>query len=235
MKNLIFQTSIYIHVLAGVLALGSGLVAMTLGKKGAKIHLVSGRVFYWSMALVFITTVIFFVIYPQQLKYHFFLSIGIISFYPTWSGRRMLEMKNNLIPEWYDKLAAFTVGFAGIVMVYYGIDLMFLKNYEGPFTYLFWIFGILSILNATGDLKYYLNFKKPQKMHWFFAHGGKMMGAYSAALTAFCVNIVPRYLPDSLPFFWYLFTWIAPGVLMAWCIVYTLKKYKKVMKIDLKS
>ena len=63
MLKIIFQTSLFFHVIAGILALASGLVAMTYGKKGGKIHLLSGNIFYWSMAFIFITTIIFFVIY----------------------------------------------------------------------------------------------------------------------------------------------------------------------------
>lgn len=51
-------------------------------------------------------------------------------------------------------------------------------------------------------------------MHWFFAHAGKMMGAYTAVITAFCVNIVPRFMPENTPGFVYILTWIAPGIIL---------------------
>ncbi len=35
------------------------------------------------------------------------------------------------------------------------------------------LFGIVSLANSFGDLKYYLDYRTPIKMHWFFAHGGK--------------------------------------------------------------
>ena len=226
MKNLIFQTSIYFHVLAGILALSSGLVAMTYGKKGGKAHLISGKIFYWSMAFIFITTIVFFVLYPTNLKYQFFLTIGIVSFYPNWSGKRILSMKKKIEPKWFDKLAAFGIAISGFIMLGYGVFGLIHQSQFGGFSYLFLIFGVVSLLNAYGDLMLYFNLKEAGKLHWFFAHAGKMIGAYSAALTAFCVNIVPRFLPENFPFLGYMALWVGPGVVFAVISVKIRKKYK---------
>jgi hypothetical protein len=232
MIKTIFQSAIFLHVLAGILALASGLVAMAYGKKGGKVHNASGLIFYWAMFFIFITTVLFFVLYPEKLRYQFFLTIGIVSFYPNWSGKRMLSMKKGLQPTWYDKLAAFAIGISGLVMLAYGAYGVLNSDKFGGLQYLFLVFGVVSLLNSYGDLKYYLNFKAAQKMHWFFAHGGKMMGAYSAAITAFCVNIVPRYLPENFPFYGFLLTWTAPGIILAIVSNRILNKYKAKFKLD---
>ena len=169
MENLLYKSGIVLHVVAGFLALASGLVAMSYGKKGGKVHNLSGIIFYWSMVAIFLTTLLFFFLFPNNLKYQFFLTIGIVSFYPTWSGKRMLKMKKGLIPAWYDMSAAYLVGISGIVMLAYGFLLLLKYQVSSPFVYLFFVFGIVSLLNAYGDLKYYLKFKSEQKMHWFFA------------------------------------------------------------------
>lgn len=231
MTKTIFQSALFLHVIAGILALASGLVAMSYGKKGGKVHNFSGQIFYWAMFFIFITTILFFVLYPEQLKYQFFLTIGIVSFYPNWSGKRMLSMKKGLVPTWYDKLGGFLIGLSGIVMLAYGVYGVLNPNKFGGLQYLFLVFGLVSLLNSYGDLKYYLNFQTAPKMHWFFAHGGKMMGAYSAAITAFCVNIVPRYLPENFPFYGYLITWTAPGIVIAIISTRILKKYKVKFKL----
>lgn len=231
MVKTIFQSALFLHVIAGIISLASGLVAMSYGKKGGKVHNIAGIIFYWAMFFIFITTILFFVLYPEQLKYQFFLTIGIVSFYPNWSGKRMLSMKKGLVPTWYDKLAAFGIGFSGLVMIAYGIyGFQHPKEFAG-FNYLFMVFGMVSLLNSFGDLKYYLNFKTAPKMHWFFAHGGKMMGAYSAAITAFCVNIVPRYLPSDFPLYGYLITWIGPGIIIAIVSSRIMKRYKVKFKL----
>lgn len=214
MESMIFKGALGIHVLCGILSLFSGLVAM-IAKKGSKIHNKSGLVFYWSMFMIFITTVLFFIIYPSNLKYQFFLGIGIVSFYPNWSGKRMLTMKKGIKPELIDKIGAVLIGVSGIIMIAYGAYLVFTSTQKFEvLSILFFVFGTVSLMNSYGDLRLYLGYVKAAKMHWFFAHGGKMIGAYSAAMTAFCVNIVPKYLPEGLPDYVYLMTWILPGVLI---------------------
>ncbi len=229
MNTLIFKYAIIIHVICGFISLLSGTLAMSV-KKGKKTHNLSGRFFYWAMLGVFITTVIFFLIYPDKIRYQFFLCIGIVSFYPNWSGKRVLSMKKGLKITWLDKLAAIIIGISGLVMLGYGI--MLIKgNGFGVFQMLFLIFGILSLFNAYGDIRLYFGYAEPQKMHWFFAHGGKMTGAYAAAVTAFCVNILPRYLPENLPSLIQLSTWILPGVIIGYSGSKMLKRYKSRFRI----
>lgn len=225
MEKQIFNFFLVIHVICGFLSLVTGLIAM-IADKGKKTHNRAGNVFYWAMCGIFVTTIIFFVIYPAQVKYQFFLTIGIVSFYPNFSGKRLLSMKKAIMPTLVDWIAAWTVGVCGLVMIGYSVyGFMNPANFNGM-TILFTIFGIVCLVNAYGDLKIYLGYVKPEKMHWFLGHGGKMMGAYSAALTAFCVNIVPRYLPQNTPAFVFILTWTLPGVLIGIIASRMLKKYK---------
>lgn len=234
METLIYKSSIAVHVLCGILSLASGLIAM-IANKGSKVHNRSGLVFYWSMFVIFVTTTIFFILYPTNLKYQFFLGIGIISFYPNWSGKRMLSMKKAIQPKLIDKIAAWLVGISGVGMLTYGTYLTINppKDFDG-LNILFFVFGMVSLANAYGDLKVYLGFVKAEKMHWFFAHAGKMMGAYSAAITAFCVNIVPRFFPENTPFFVFIIMWTAPGVIIGIVSARIIKKYKAKFKIETK-
>ncbi len=225
MEKLIFNFFLVIHVICGFLSLASGLIAM-IAKKGKRVHNISGSIFYWAMLGVFITTIIFFVIYPIQLKYQFFLTIGIISFYPNFSGKRLLSMKKAIAPTLIDWIAAWGVGICGIVMIGYSVYGFINPAGFNGMAILFAIFGLVCLVNAYGDLKIYLGFQKPEKMHWFLGHGGKMMGAYSAALTAFFVNVVPRYMPKNTPDFVFILTWVLPGVIVGVIASRILKKYK---------
>lgn len=225
MEKLIFNFFLVIHVICGFLSLLTGLIAM-IAQKGNKAHNISGKIFYWAMAGVFVTTIIFFAIYPAVLKYQFFLTIGVISFYPTFSGKRILSMKKAIVPTLVDWVAAWGVGVCGIVMLAYAVYGFVNPVGFGGMAILFAIFGVVCLVNAYGDLKIYLGYKKPEKMHWFLGHGGKMMGAYSAALTAFFVNVVPRYMPQNTPSFVLIVTWILPGVVVGIIASRILKKYK---------
>lgn len=229
MGTLIFKYALIIHVICGFLSLLCGSIAMS-AKKGGKVHNRAGVVFYWAMFGVFITTLLFFIIYPGNLKYQFFLTIGLISFYPTWSGKRMLKMKKGLAPAMTDKVAAFGIGISGLVMLTYATYGFASGHINPAFQILFAIFGVVSLFNAYGDLKLYLGFQEAPEMHWFFSHAGKMMGAYAAAITAFCVNIVPRYLPENLPGVLQVLTWVLPGIM----IIYIGKKILKKFRIKFK-
>ena len=234
METFIYKGSIAVHVLCGIMSLAAGLVAM-IANKGGKVHNRAGIIFYWSMFMIFVTTTLFFILYPTNLKYQFFLGIGIISFYPNWSGKRMLSMKKGLLPTMIDKIAAWAVGISGICMLSYGAYLTLNPPKDfGGLNILFFVFGTVSLSNCYGDLKYYLGYVKAEKMHWFFAHGGKMMGAYSAAITAFCVNIVPRLFPENTPFFVFIFMWTAPGVILGVLSARIIKKYQAKFKIETK-
>jgi uncharacterized membrane protein len=231
MENIIFKSALGIHILCGVLSLTAGFIAM-MANKGSKVHNKAGVVFYWAMFVIFVTTSLFFIMYPTNLKYQFFLGIGIVSFYPNWSGRRMLAMKKGLVPTLVDKIGAWLIGFSGICMLAYGAFLSVNPNPNfAGLNFLFFIFGIVSLSNCYGDLKYYLGYQTAEKMHWFFAHGGKMIGAYSAAMTAFCVNVVPRYLPKSTPDFVNIMVWVVPGVTIGIVGRFILKRYRVKFKM----
>jgi hypothetical protein len=230
MQTLIFKTILFIHVICGAMSLISGGIAMA-STKGGKTHNRAGIVFYWAMFYIFISTIIFIILDPSNLKYQFFLGIGIVSFYPNWSGKRMLTMKKVFAPQLIDKIGAIAIGISGLLMFTYGAYLTIHPNSDfGGLNILFFIFGTVALANCYGDSSLYFGFKKAEKMHWFFAHGGKMMGAYSAAMTAFCVNIVPRYLPASTPGFVQIMVWVVPGVTIGILGRILIKKYKTKLK-----
>lgn len=233
METLIYKSSIFAHVVAGILSLITGLIAMIV-KKGGKTHNRAGVVFYWSMTLIFVSTIIFFILDPTNIRYQFFLTLGIVSFYPNWSGKRMLSMKKGVNPTKLDLFGAYGILISGIVMVSYAVY-GFINPVKDGYTILFMIFGIVSLLNAYGDLKVYLGFVKAEKMHWFLAHAGKMIGAYSAAVSAFCVNIVPRLLPNETPAFVNILIWTLPATILGIISSIIIKKYRNKFNANTKS
>ena len=222
MQTLIYKSSLFVHVLCGIFGLLSGFVAMLARRKGGVLHNRAGIVFYSSMFGIFITTLIFFILDPLNLKYQFFLGIGIVSFYPAFSGKRVLEMKKELNPNWLDKTAMWVVGLCGLVMIGYAFTVK-----DSSYAILFGIFGSVCLQNFYGDWKVYSGRHTAQKLHWFFAHGAKMTGAFSAAMTAFCVNIVPRFLPQDTSQLVFIATWVLPGVAIGLWGRAVLKKYRK--------
>lgn len=221
MKTLIYQTTLVLHIIAGVIALITGLIAMFARKKGGNLHNRTGLFFYYSMAFIFVSTLIFFALDPLNLKYQFFLGIGIVSFYPVYTGRSVLYMKKGINASVFHKTLAVGAIASAIVMILFG-------NFGGlpqAEMILFNVFGVILILNGIGDARIYFGYKPAAKNYWLMAHIGKMLGGYSAALTAFMVNVVPRYLPDNTSMYIFITTWTLPAVVLGIYSAFVQKKY----------
>lgn len=201
--SFLYQWSLYLHVVAGFISLSAGLAAM-ISTKGHPIHLFSGKWFFTGMTIVFWTTHLFFILDLTQVKYHFFMGIAAISYYPVFTGKRVLGWKRGMSVTLADWIRWALLAISGILMVVYGaghyLDWWFLPNYA----ILFLVFGGVSLANVWGDWQVFTG-RKP--LRWLVSHGSKMVGGYSAAVTAFCVNVVPRYLPDQTPSHHFLVGW----------------------------
>ena len=78
-----------VHILAGSLTLVSGIVAMT-AIKGKSVHRLSGKIFFWSMAVTTLLGLNAGIFKPEL---HIFIPIAIISFYQAATGYRILFIK----------------------------------------------------------------------------------------------------------------------------------------------
>jgi uncharacterized membrane protein len=220
-----YEIILFIHVAFGFLALATGIIPM-VAKKGGKVHKFWGNVYYWSMFGVFVTTLMLFALRPGQLRLQFFLCIGILSFYFTFSGERVLKMKKSATQATvFDRVAAGLALACGLAMLgYAGYAVTVLKNYY--IAILFVAFGTLLSVEARRDLQVFFGKIDSPKMHWFFGHISKIMGAYIATLTAFCVNMT-RYLPEDASIYLQLIPWLAPGVLLGVGTAYYAKRQRE--------
>ncbi len=224
-----YKILLLIHVAFGFSALATGIVPM-VAKKGGKVHKFWGNVYYWSMFGVFVTTLMLFALKPGELKLQFFLCIAILSFYFTFSGDRILKMKKSTtqatILDWIAASLALACGLAMLSYAVYGV--IGLQNYFVAI--LFAVFGILLSVNAREDLGLFSDKIESKKMHWYFGHIGKIMGAYTATVTAFCVNMT-RYLPEDASVYLQLIPWLTPGLLLGVGAAYYAKRQKEIRNI----
>ncbi len=220
-----YKIILIIHVAFGFSALATGIVPM-VAKKGGKVHKFWGNVYYWSMFGVFITTLMLFALRPAQLKLQFFLCIAILSFYFTFSGDRVLKMKKSATQATVlDRVAAGLALACGLAMLGYAVyGVVGLQNYFVAI--LFAVFGTLVSVNAREDLRLFFGKIESEKMHWYFGHISKIMGAYTATVTAFCVNMT-RYLPEDASVYLQLIPWLTPGLLLGVGAAYYGKRQKE--------
>lgn len=204
-----------IHVLCGFTALVTGLVAM-FAEKGKPLHNRNGVVYYWGMAGVFVTTLLMFTLKPTDTRLHFFLAVAVAAFYQTFTGRRTLARKKpGDGPARLDWIALGLVAAFGVLCIGYGVWLGLKGNWF--MTALFGFFAILCLGSAWNDYALFSGKKPAEKGGWLVLHIVRMMGSYSATVTAFLVNMSGR-LPADTPQWVYLAVWILPGTLIGFLL-----------------
>jgi len=176
---------IWVHILAGSVALLCGASAL-IAHKGGPIHRWVGKVFFWSMAIVSFTATLVAAYRPTLLL----LALALFSFYSAFSGYRALFRKR---PDKGQK-ATYLDWSAAIVAVLVSAGLVCLGLHPrvigaGEIAWVPLVFGALGILLGGTDLKKFSSNFDPavSKNAWFFDHMSGMLGAYIAAMTAFIV------------------------------------------------
>lgn len=220
-----YKIILFIHVLLGFSALTTGIVPM-IAKKGGKAHKFWGNIYYWSMFGVFVTTLSLFALRPTEVRLQFFLCIAILSFYMTFAGERAVKMKKSATQATrLDRIGmSIALGCSLLMLSYAAYSIVFLQNtYLGI---LFTVFGTVLFISANKDRKLFFGKVPSEKMHWYFGHIGRIMGAYIATVTAFCVNMT-RYYPEGTSMYLQLIPWLAPGLILGIGTSYYAKRQRE--------
>ncbi|MBI3233448.1 MAG: DUF2306 domain-containing protein [Bacteroidetes bacterium] len=212
-----FQFLLYMHISCGAVALLCGLIALIV-KKGHKLHILTGNIFYWAMILVALTSFIM-----ATIKFNpFLLSIGIFTLYMILQGKRSIfyyHLRETYTPAGIDKWPVYiglvTSLFMFVFPIYYHMQ------YGDSNIFVLAVFGLILLLNVRGDLKALKANKtfEPNNPNWILKHIGMMTGAYIASTTAFLVNTV--HIEQS----WIL--WLLPTAIGTPYIFISAKKWKK--------
>jgi hypothetical protein len=197
----ILKFDLYLHIAAGTVALITGFIAM-VAPKGSIPHRKAGQFYYWAMATICLTALIRFRLTPSMM---FLTTIAIFSFYLNFSGRRILAFKNKETQyQAIDWIIAYFALICGFLM---GVSCVYFFQQSTTLSILFAFFGIFCISISRNDILRFQGKIEVEKMHWFFHHIGRMMGSYSATVTAFVITNNHGLLPV-------LVAWIAPGVII---------------------
>lgn len=187
--DLLIQYALYLHILAGFMALLSGGVAI-LTKKGKWWHRKAGKLYFWAMTLVFITGI---AVASYRFNRFLFL-IAFLSYYSTFAGVRVLKLKKlhkGQSPKWYDWAAGLVNGLANLTFVGFGLYILAYDGFTGG-ALLSLGFGIGGLALSYTNLKPFAT-KPTRANHWYTAHLGNMMGGYIATTTAFLSTLASRY------------------------------------------
>jgi len=210
----LIKSLLVLHAIAGGISLISGLFAI-FSKKGQKLHIKSGLIYYWNMMIVVITGLI-----VGAYKGNIFIStIAVFSFYMVFTGRRILGTKKQIDPkfiDWFFNLLSLLIS---LCMISLGTYLFAKVGFAGVVPML-WVFGGLLFWMVLEDLMMMKkrNFKKG---NWLLKHIGRMGGSYIATTTAFLVVNID-FQPN-----WII--WLLPTVVGTPILISTSNKWRNKM------
>jgi len=181
-----------IHILAGTIALFAAAFAIC-SEKGKKIHITSGRTYYWGMVGIFLTALPMSIITSNV----FLLLIAFFSFYLAFAGRRFAQNRKG-IASTVDWIAVGLMIAAGLGMwllaVYY-----YMENNSQSITLT--IFGFIAVALGYTDYKTYKREEATGKKR-IARHLTNMLAGTIAVVTAVLVvnvDMQPQWLPWILP------------------------------------
>jgi uncharacterized membrane protein len=221
---LLFEIAKWSHVIAGVASLLAAPVAM-IAHKGGRTHRVAGQVYFWGMAVIFVTALVMSFYRPNI----FLIAVSVLSFYGAFSGRRaLLHKRTDRVPagrlDWFAAIAA---GIMGVAVGAWGAwQIAAGALAEGPFPILGIVFGALIVSGSLSDFRRFRQLAA--KNEWWFIHMNQMLGSYIGLLTAFLVQTVaPRLLEAGMPFDWIWIVWIAPTIIGTPAIAYWIGVWRR--------
>jgi len=193
-----------VHISAGVTAFISAFIAAGSKMLNAshQWHKISGRIFYYGMVGVFITTL------PLSLLTQniFLLMVGLFSFYLAFAGWCYAKNRSGK-PTARDWLRAIIMLITAIGMSIYGATLLMANNSNGLTLVVFaMIGGGLSVVDLVFSWK-----QLATGANRIGQHLTMMLGASIAAITAFAVvniDLEPRVI-----------VWLAPTVVITPLII----------------
>ncbi|MDA9294040.1 hypothetical protein N9Q13_00070 [bacterium] len=194
------QILLSIHILAGIFALLCSALAVC-SEKGKRIHVLSGRTYFWSMVVIFLTAI------PMSIITNniFLFQITIFSFYQAFAGIRFARNRKGIatILDWASVGLMILSGLGMLILA-----AIYFTNDNSQYIVLL-IFGFLAVFLGYGDYKSHKNKTATGKQR-IAKHLTNMMGGTIAVITAVLVvnvDIEPVWIWWVLPT-----ALIAPGI-----------------------
>lgn len=186
-----------VHIVAGVLALLAGAVALS-SQKGGRRHVTAGKVYVWAMAVVVVTVVPLFVIEPGAFVRQFLLLVAVFSGYFVFSGYRVLDRKGTTADgEPVDHYAAGLVSVACLGLGAWGA----LTVLGGDtFGLVMAVFGALGLSFGVADLRAFRSGTGGGS--WLSSHVARMIGGYIATVTAVSAVNLAGVVPAVVSWLW---------------------------------
>ena len=197
------QILLPIHILAGIISLTSAALAVS-SEKGKRLHVLSGRAYFWGMATIFLTAIPMSIISSNI----FLFLIAIFAFYLAFAGMRFARNRKGITTT-LDWIAVSLVILSGLGMLI--LAAIFFSNDDSQYIVLL-VFGFLAITIGYTDFKTYKNNTATGKER-ISRHLSNMMGGTIAVITAVLV-VHPPFEPEWV--WWVLPTALITPVIFWW-------------------
>ena len=181
-----------IHILAGTIALLFAALAVS-SEKGKKLHVLSGRAYFWSMVGIFLTAIPMSIINSNL----FLFLIAIFSFYLAFAGMRFAKNRKGIATT-IDWIAVSLMILSGLGM--WALAVIYFINDNSQYITLF-VFGFIALAIGYGDYRSHKNKAGIGKQR-IAKHLTNMMAGTIAVVTAVLVvnvNIEPIWIWWLLP------------------------------------
>jgi hypothetical protein len=182
----------------------SGILALTAKKTKGR-HPAAGRVFAVSLTLAFAAILLNIVV----RKNVFMLGMGWLAVYAGVEGwRALLRFKGSLAPKptAFDYILGGTTALLSVGLIAFGVRVFVSSNNVMGFVCVG--FGVLGVYLLRGSWQRWKT--PPSKQEWMKVHIGMMLGAFSAAVTAFLAVQLSGHLGG---FEWVV--WVAPTLIIS--------------------
>ena len=186
------QILLTIHILAGTIALLCAALAVT-SEKGKKLHVLSGRTYFWCMVAIFLTSIPMSIITSNI----FLFLIAIFSFYLAFAGMRFARNRKGVATT-LDWIIVSLMILSGVGM--WILAAIYFTNNNSQYIPLL-VFGFLAIALGYADFKSHKN-KTAIGKERLSRHLTNMMGGTIAVITAVLVvnvDLEPAWVWWVLP------------------------------------
>ena len=192
-----------IHILVGTIALLGAALAVS-SEKGKRIHVLSGRTYFWCMVVIFSTAI------PMSIINNniFLFLIAIFSFYLAFAGMRFARNRKGIATT-LDWIAVSLMILSGVGM--WILATIYFTNDNSQYIVLL-VFGFLAVFLGYGDYKSYKD-KTATGKERIAKHLTNMMGGTIAVITAVLV-VNPPSNPEWI--WWVLPTALVVPVIFWW-------------------
>ncbi len=182
-----------IHIIAGLIGLASGAVAL-YATKGSKLHLKGGMIFVYAMLVLSGSAALIAAILRPNT---FNVISGMLAFYLVISG--FLTVWRPLVGSGWINVGVMLMGLAlGIAGIYFGFETLQSATVEqdGDPLALYFIFGSVALLAALGDIRMLLA-RRIQEKHRIARHLWRMCFALFMATGSFFLGQADKF-PEPL-------------------------------------